>query len=344
VGKRSLVALDIDHIKQYVFATDKLKEIRGASSILDSSNRQDMSYIAEKVDRGAKLIFANGGAGLFEVDADKADEFGKRVQQALRERTAGSATITYVIQELLDGKAEIKDELAMMRYHLREAKDCPANTIVLPTHPFMRPCSSCGIEYAEGDGGSGLRDPDEQDAIFCASCQKKRREDIDVKESIDDYVGTRTRSVKGPDHFESPLWQEVIGILRKIGYRIPRGTQRPGDFNDFRNFGKAKDYIGLIYADGNSMGRKIEKLPTLPEIYDFAKAVDTSIYSAVCVCSDNNVPNSDNNVLDSFHAQKHVKKPDRLDKHHPEEECSKSKLLSEHSSSSIESVCETIMF
>lgn len=30
----SLVALDTDHIKEYVFGTDKLKEIRGASPLL----------------------------------------------------------------------------------------------------------------------------------------------------------------------------------------------------------------------------------------------------------------------------------------------------------------------
>src|ERR1700737_4474337 len=102
VGKYSLVAFDTDHIKQYVFATDKLKEIRGASSILDRLNRQDMSDIAKDVDTNAQLIYANGGSGLFEVDTDKADKFGKRVQQQFRVRTAGSATITYTIQELPD--------------------------------------------------------------------------------------------------------------------------------------------------------------------------------------------------------------------------------------------------
>ncbi len=280
MGKQSLVALDTDHIKQYVFATDKLKEIRGASSILDRLNRPGMQDIAKDVDQNAQLIFANGGAGLFEVDTDKADEFGKQVQQTFRERTAGSATITYVVQELPDGKAKIKDELAMMRYQLRAVKNCPEDIIILPSHPFMRPCSSCGIEYAEGDGGVGLHDPGEQDAIFCTSCQKKRWEDIGVKKSIDYYVGTQ--SVKEQGHIESPLWLGIIHTLGNIGYHIPKGTQRPGDFNDFRNFGKAKDYIGLIYADGNGMGRKIEELNTLPEIRDFAEAVDTSIYRAVC--------------------------------------------------------------
>ena len=90
-------------------------------------------------------------------------------------------------------------------------------------------------------GGSDLRDPDERDAVFCTSCQEKRREDKNVKESIDYYVGTLR--VKGPNHIESRLWQEVIRILRKIGYDIPKGTQRPGHFNDFRNFGGSKDYI-----------------------------------------------------------------------------------------------------
>ena len=285
MGKRSLVILDINHIKNYVFATDKLKEIRGASSALDRLNRQDMRDIAKDVDPNAQLIFANGGAGLFEVDTGEADKFGMKVQQKFKERTAGSATITYTIQELPDraindSKAKIKDELAMMRYKLREAKNCPADTIVLPSHPFMRPCSSCGIEYAEDDGGSSLQDRDEQDALFCASCQKKRREDIGVKESIDYYVGTQP--VKKPGHIESPLWQEVIRILHDTDYHIPKGTQRPGDFNDFRNFGNAKDYIGLIYADGNGMGSTIEELDTRPEIHDFAKAVHTSIYKSVC--------------------------------------------------------------
>lgn len=44
---KTLVALDTDHIKRYVFATNKLKEIRGASSILDHLNRILMKEVAE---------------------------------------------------------------------------------------------------------------------------------------------------------------------------------------------------------------------------------------------------------------------------------------------------------
>ena len=40
---RFLVCLDTDKIKDYVFATNKLKEIRGASAILDELN-QDITF------------------------------------------------------------------------------------------------------------------------------------------------------------------------------------------------------------------------------------------------------------------------------------------------------------
>jgi hypothetical protein len=41
----SLVAFDTDHIKEYVFGTDRLKEIRGASSLLDRLNRREMEEV-----------------------------------------------------------------------------------------------------------------------------------------------------------------------------------------------------------------------------------------------------------------------------------------------------------
>ena len=69
MGKLSLVALDTNHIKRYVFATDKLKEIRGASSLLDHLNRRVMDQIAAHPAFHAQKVFANGGSGLFLLDA-----------------------------------------------------------------------------------------------------------------------------------------------------------------------------------------------------------------------------------------------------------------------------------
>src|SRR5947209_1801620 len=158
VGKQSLVALDTDHIKQYVFGTDKLKEIRGASSLLDYLNRREMEKVAETLQIQATPIYTNGGAGLFAVDSNRAQEFKLSVQRMYREKSKGRASVTGVVQELPDDAPEsiealmeynLKRHLNLMRYRLRSEKDSPPNVIALPSHPFMRPCNSCGVDYAE---------------------------------------------------------------------------------------------------------------------------------------------------------------------------------------------------
>ena len=100
--RKSLVALDTDHIKRYVFGTDKLKEIRGASSILDHLNREEMERIVYDVDPDAKTIYTNGGSGLFLVATDKADEIRQRIHSEFHSKTVGGATVTFAVQDIPD--------------------------------------------------------------------------------------------------------------------------------------------------------------------------------------------------------------------------------------------------
>jgi hypothetical protein len=280
----SLIAFDTDHIKQYVFGTDKLREIRGASSILDRLNRNQMDEAAKKV--GAFCIYANGGSGLYLVDTNKAHEFGSSVQASYRSTTGVGASITYVVQDVptnapndLDLLLEypLNGTLELLRYRLREAKGNPPALLAAPSHPFMRPCDICGHEYAEKE----VLHPDEAEAFYCAICWEKREEDKAIKEVIRDCI--EDREGKLPTKLKSPLWERVIRRLREQDYLLPEDTDRPSDFNDFRNFSGAKEYFGLIYADGNSMGQRIEKLSTLKEIQEFAEAVDNATYEAVCM-------------------------------------------------------------
>ena len=100
MGTKALVALDTNHIKQYVFATDKLKEIRGGSSRLDRFNRDTMATVAQGLDEEASTIYANGGSGLFLLDADQADAFAKQAQRECRTMTGEAASVTCVVQPL----------------------------------------------------------------------------------------------------------------------------------------------------------------------------------------------------------------------------------------------------
>lgn len=291
--QRTLVAFDTNHIKGYVFGTDKLKEIRGASSILDDLNRKRMIEIAEKMSLKYKTIYTNGGSGLFLVEADeqRAKQFAQRVQQAYIDN---GASITYVMQELPKGAPEDEQKLMnhpldttlnLLRHKMRLHKDCAPEFLALPSHPFMRPCVSCGINYAEEDTKEmkRLRGPDDDPSdLYCISCQKKQIEDSHIKSHI-------TRAAQGYRKFSKEevmaqgLWDRIVYHLIEANYVFSRQDPpgRPQDFNIFRQFTKSKEYLGLIYADANNMGTKVEGQSTLTQLREFALDVDSAIHHAM---------------------------------------------------------------
>ncbi len=290
-----LIAFDTDHIKRYVFGTDTLKEIRGASSRLDRLNRYKMAELAK--DYHAIPIFTNGGAGLFLVDSqEQAEKFGKQVQKEYRENTGGGSSITYAIQSVLEDMqdstvdfmgCEIPNPLALMRYKLRRQKDDSSDIITFPSHPFMYLCESCGVEYAN------VVEPDEHSQV-CQSCNNKREDNRDVKKSIDRYL--HHQSDLPTFRTNSPLWAEVIDNLQHLNYDFPDRVDRPQDFNEFSLFKGSRDYMALIYADGNNMGQEIEKIVELGKLRLFAENVDSSVKLAVS-----------NAIVDHLQVKRHMR-------------------------------------
>ena len=286
---KSLLAFDTDHIKGYVFGTSKLKEIRGASSILDFLNRQLMVNKAKQ--SGAETIYANGGSALFLIDTDKAESLGKEIQNLYRERTGAGASITYAIQPIPEALAqapdikavEMPEVLELLRYRLRMAKDGqPANgpqrqsgvkdAIMQPSHPFLCTCTSCGVAYAE-DTWLDNEDPDEPEGRYCRVCLIKRAEDTFVKNKLRD---TQQAALS-----ETTLWGRILQSLKKHNYDLSARPRRPKDFNAFRDFTHGKEYLGLIYADANSMGKALEEQTSLKKLQNFARVVDDAVFNAM---------------------------------------------------------------
>ncbi len=288
MGKQSLVALDTEHIKQYVFATDRLKEIRGASSILDHLNRRVMKRVAQN-EFHAEIVYANGGSGLFLVDGDKevAEKFGQRLQQEYLQRTKGGASLTFAVQEIPDRvqdawNEDIWDTLELLRYSLAEKKSSSPDSIALPSHPFLRLCDACGTRYAEKMDPDEAGDAASRDRRYCIVCMTKRIEDGDVKDSIDDIIAERNRTGEVKESETRPFaWEKVIRLLKPGEYPIPKYTDRPPDFNELRGISGGKDYLGLIYADGNGMGQLLSELKTLTAVKSAASLIDNAVYIAM---------------------------------------------------------------
>ena len=255
---KSLVALDTDRIKRYIFRTSSLKEIRGASAILDKLNRETTPEVI-----GGECIYANGGSGLFIVDSARANE---RIGAAelLYRTTTHSATITGASVELPQNRENVQDELALLRHRLRAQKNCSKRPMVSVTHSLFRYCSVCGTQYSETEAGTDS---------LCRSCLVKRQEDARIKNDIVRWIG-------GAEPDPNVLWGRLIRDLTSLNYPFA-GYNRPEDFNELGNVSSPSGYMGLIYADGDSMGREIERITTIDELRRFSEAVDTSVYDAV---------------------------------------------------------------
>ena len=66
-----ILVLDVPGIKEYVFRTERLVEIRGASALLDYLNREETKLFLEKKlgEKNVDCIFAGGGTAQFIIRA-----------------------------------------------------------------------------------------------------------------------------------------------------------------------------------------------------------------------------------------------------------------------------------
>ena len=285
MGPRTLVAFDTDHIKQYVFATNKLKEIRGASSRLDHLNRRAMNGIFPE--DYAKPVYTNGGSAMFLVEdsEDKAREFGEAIRRAYLEQTGGGATISFNVQAIPDSIQDVWNDPALHPYvrllHYRLLLDkgrTHQDIEVLPSHPFMSPCDACGVRYAEDQYPGDSADPDDRDRRYCRVCREKLVEDHKVRGGIEQLVEKKLgirKTVINPPY----TWEKLIELLPS-DYLEPN-TNRPTDFNKLEGLSGGRDYMALIYADANQMGTAMDKLETLKDREDVAKMIDEAIYKAL---------------------------------------------------------------
>ncbi len=217
-----LLALDTVQIKRYVFATGKLKEIRGASRILDELNRTEMA----KQVNGIK-IYAHGGSGLFVVDNNsEAEQAAQKVKRLYAKNTAGAASISAVTVELPNGFDPNKDNIQScwkLLAHKLELEKAQKTPQAIVTFPLLRHCDSCG-EHAsiiEKDGD-----------LICPVCLAKRlrndkiRNDEEVPEEFEDIS-----ELSNPRGYFALLYADGDGL----GAEIEKSCQTLSEIGNFAN-------------------------------------------------------------------------------------------------------------
>lgn len=253
VTNHYLVVAGVPSIKKYVFGTDRLKEIRGASALLEDLTRnQIVDYLQGCLHMEVEIIFTGGGAGQFIIKTDEAtiDSVLKTFESEFSKRTHGGAILNW-------GKADYDRNNynhSLKTAELEVIKKLEEHPFAICTQlhtGFIRECDSCDnmvSRIPENDN--------DDDLIICDVCRAKVEFNYQTRKSFFydflKYLHTKGINTEPPESFEH------IGKQCKT----------------------KKGYTALVYADGNNMGAFIKNIDTKERFRFFSHVVDDGIREA----------------------------------------------------------------
>lgn len=268
-GGLALLSADADRIKEYVFESAKLPEIRGASILLDKLNqdtpradyqpgdaRTPLSMREVLSRRGLPDNFIDdpqspgcvafaGGGGLLALVPRVAGMLRADIETLYPDKT-GRATIACV-WEPWEAGASFREAVERAGAGLRRAKEEKMALPFFESPPFVCRCDSCRWRPAVRFDP----DPDGVDVARCRLCYKK----------IDAGRNQKSRWHHG---FET---------------RYEASAQPAADLEDIGRH--SNGYIALLYADANGLGDWVSEAESPADYRQRSRAVHESVSEAV---------------------------------------------------------------
>ena len=280
-----VIVIDIPSIKKYVFGTDPLNEIRGASALLDRLNRDDMERCLKEYPgmAGVDKIYANGGSAQFLVQASgiaTVKAACASMVSYIREQTGGEVGVVYGIAPLKD-ETLYPEALRMAHFQLRCRRDFATYHRSASLIPIMMGCESATDLPASHINRDG-------DILSKASYEKAEE-------------GRKTR------HYG--LWSGWMAHLADMGqWPVEEYWQelRCGRITEIGDRSSWDGYLGVIYADGNAMGKFVQAIDHPKTFRQFSEIVDESIREA-CFTALNQILKPEIDIVrETFEQQVHL--------------------------------------
>ncbi len=234
-----LIAFDTDQIKNYIFATNSLREIRGASALLVKIEEEREKDLALPEDA---VVYSAGGSGAVEIGSlEEAESLKEKIEFDFQQRTVSGSITAIVVPPELDGKKlTFYQQRKEARKQMQQTKAAKAPLFQVPLEPYMQPCMACGrlpaeLKYEDDHSGD----------LLCQSCSQKRELGKKVRQSknegyvkkFHDYVNNYVT-----DKDKANLWD---------------GTELAKDLTKLAAL-DGSGYVGFIMLDGNNMGELLE--------------------------------------------------------------------------------------
>ncbi len=271
---------DVDAIKEYVFETSSLPQIRGGSQLLLECEER---LRAEIQTLGGQEIYCSGGSFLFEIPRDKAEAAKQIIERIYLDYTL-TATVTVAYEDgsssfhnlsilpqdgwakrLWDAHQEAQaggdfaKRVALLNARVRQAKLQKRSAPFFEAFPFGRRCEACGKRIALEE--VPRYEPEAQEQVemvaLCPVCLRRYRTGVRSKE----------RKVRG--RFNERFQQK---------YK-PTASQPP-DLDHLVASARRK-YVAFLYADGNDIGKLLQQVRNKQEFKALSEALEEGTQQAL---------------------------------------------------------------
>lgn len=265
----ALILFEVGGIQKYVFESNRLRDIRGASALLDEVNREMVpSLLGKEQFKSATLIRSIGGVsliGIKEADADQRKALLDELEQQINGLFARHAPGVALYSGRSDGlRGSVDDELSQLTYQtsLKQGQQPEQDSQTALLSPMVHFCKSCGLRPVQHE--SRVIDSYE---LICRVCYTKHAHGQMAREG---------RLSLGPlGRFKGYVrdkagWQEHLGAWREI---IPDDLDAIGAHSNGE--------IGMILADGNRLGVLLRRMSSFANYQRFAKELGDEVQTAV---------------------------------------------------------------
>ncbi|MFN3849595.1 MAG: Cas10/Cmr2 second palm domain-containing protein [Spirosomataceae bacterium] len=224
-----LYGASVQGIQDFIFQTNKLREIGGASEIVEQiCTKKFVIEIGSGLIADNIIVNAAGNIKYIFEDKQSCEAFVLKFPQKIS-RFAPGITISQTVVEVKDND-KLSDAIDKLEKNLKTQRNKPENPIEVG---FM------GLERARRTGGVGVEKP--EDEVLDSSIQAK----------IKAFEKARNKDLLKEKN-EQNLYHKFFG--EELDF-----DKIPFDLNQITK-GKSNSWIAVIHADGNGLGSLLQKL------------------------------------------------------------------------------------